>query len=100
MYITINEHNGQPFEVFVRHDEPNSYEWIAALTTMLTRMLRAGVSLDVVAAELMEIHGPNTGHMIPGTSDWAPSLVARIGRAIGRHAEYRRAALPGAQESS
>lgn len=86
MYITINEHDGTPFEVFVRYDDPATYEWITALTTMITRRLRDGAKLIAIAEELLEIHGPQTGHMIPGTANWSPSLVARIGRTLGQHA--------------
>lgn len=102
MHITINERDGEPFEVFVAQGpplnmEPNGqrstqngadeFEWVTALTTMVTRLLRAGETLETIGTELLEIHGPNTGHHIPGTAEWSPSIVARIGLVFVQHAE-------------
>lgn len=89
MYITVNECEGKPFEVFVRLDEADKYEWVVALTTMITRLLREGQSLDVIGKELKEIHGPGTGHYIPGTGEWSPSIVARIGNILIKHEELK-----------
>lgn len=89
MYIIINEHEGKPCEVFVRYgtaqNGADTYEWVTALTTMITRLLRAGETLETIGKELLEIHGPNTGHMVPGTSELCPSIVARIGRCLVKH---------------
>ncbi|MBE9538507.1 MAG: hypothetical protein IMF06_05450 [Proteobacteria bacterium] len=85
MYVTINEHNGKPFEVFARYDDADKYEWLGALTTMITRLLRAGQPLEQIGKELLEIHGPESSHMIPGTREMAPSIVARIGRVFVNH---------------
>ena len=87
MYITINESAGAPYEIFVRYDDADKYEWITALTTMITRLLIAGQPLEAIGRELQEIHGPNSGHHIPGGGEWSPSIVARIGRAMIRHAK-------------
>ena len=54
---------------------------------MITRMLRAGEKLEDIGHELQEIHGPNTGHFIPGTNIRSPSNVARIGRRLVQHAQ-------------
>jgi len=85
MYITINESENQPCEVFVRLDDPALYEWIAALTILITRLLRAGQSLQAIGEELEQIHGPGSRHMIPGTNIQSPSIVARVGRIFRQH---------------
>ena len=87
LYIIINEQDGKPFEIFIRHDAPELFEWTAALTVLITRLLRAGQPLEAIAAELQEIHSPTTGHMVPGTHDHCPSYVARIGQVLQEHAE-------------
>lgn len=94
MYITVNEQGGVPFEVFIRFDRAELHEWIAALTILITRLLRAGQDLPAIAAELQEIHSPASGHMIPGSPDWCPSLVARVGMVLMDHKPC--AALRGA----
>lgn len=94
MYITVNEQGGIPFEVFIRFDRAELHEWIAALTILITRLLRAGQQLEAIADELQEIHSPASGHMIPGSPDWCPSLVARIGQVLKAHVPC--AALAGA----
>ena len=87
MFVTINSVDGKPFEVFVRDDNAALYEWIAALTILITRLLRAGQSLKDIGSELEEIHGPESRHMIPGTNIQSPSFVARVGRILRIHAE-------------
>lgn len=92
MYITVNEQAGKPFEVFVRYDDPNLYEWIALATVLITRLLRAGESLEAIGRELQEIHSPTSGHVIPGGREYSPSMVARIGRVFEGHGESTPAA--------
>ena len=83
--VTINEQNGQPFEIFVQCDDAVIYQWVALATILITRLLRDGHSLNQIADEMQEIHCPSTGHYIPGTRDWCPSLIARIGRTLKQH---------------
>ena len=87
MYVTINEHDGKPYEVFVRYDDPATYEWIAALTISFTQSLKDGYSLKSIGEGLLKIFGPESSHPIPGTSEMAPSIVARIGRVFVQHEE-------------
>lgn len=87
LYVTVNEQGGRAFEVFVRYDAPEPFEWVFAVSVLITRLLQAGVGLADIGRELQEIHSPATRHIMPGTSDWCPSLVARIGRTLERHAE-------------
>lgn len=85
--ININEYEGKPFEVFANNTGPVYFEWVAALTILITRLLRAGQPLKDIGEELEEICGPKSSHMIPGTNIKSPSLVARIGRILRQHAE-------------
>lgn len=85
MYVTINDVDGKPFEVFVRLDDDKIFEWIVVATRLISASLRQGVPAELIADELTEIHGPKTGHIIPGTNRRANSYAARIGNAINKH---------------
>jgi hypothetical protein len=86
VFITINEQNGRPFEVFIRTDHPQLYEWITALTLLVTRLLRQGDALDAIAAELQSVHSSaTTMHFLP-SGEQCISMVARIGRVLSDHA--------------
>lgn len=85
MYITVNEKEGRPFEVFVRVDDPDLFEWMTALTVMITRCLRHGDTLAAIADELMEVHSPKTRHFVDGGKGEAVSLAARIGTVLKEH---------------
>lgn len=93
LFVTINsDDSGTPCEVFVRMDNPDLFEWVTLVTVLITRLLRAGQPLDVVAAELQEIHSPSSRHFIPGGGGECPSLAARIGMVLAEHAERMREA--------
>jgi hypothetical protein len=85
MFITVNEQDGRPVEVFIRCDMPEVFEHVTAQSVQITRLLRCGEQLNVIAKELMEIHSPRTGHMVPGGRGWCPSLMARIGMVLLNH---------------
>jgi hypothetical protein len=87
MYITINESESRPYEVFIRLDTPELFEWMTALTLIITRSLRAGESLQNIARELSEIRSPRSRHMIPKGGGDCPSLAARIGKILGAHVD-------------
>lgn len=85
LFVTINTlEDGRPVEVFVRLDDPELFEWVSVLTVMISRALRSGESLAVIAADLMEIHSPRTNHFHRGHR--FPSLVSRIGTVLAEHA--------------
>lgn len=85
MYVTINTMPDDTLEVFVRKDEPKFHELATVVARLASMALREGVAPQVVADELMDIHSPETGHMIPGTSETCPSLTARIGKTLKNH---------------
>ena len=86
VYVTINEQDGRPFEVFVRCDHPRLYEWITALTLLVSWLLQRGLSLGAIGRELQIIHsGATSAHFLPG-GERCLSMVARIGAVLERHA--------------
>lgn len=86
LYVTINkDDHGDPFEIFVRFDDPAYYELTNVISRLISMALREGVALSTLAKELQEIHSPNTCHVIPGTSTLSPSLTARIGAVLEKY---------------
>ena len=89
LLITINEKDGVPYEIFVHCDDQELYQWTALAAVFTTRLLRDGHNLQELAKEMQEIHCPVTRHIIPGTNEWSPSLIARIGRTLQQHMEKK-----------
>ena len=87
--ININELEGKPFEIFIQNEGPVEFEWITAVTILVTRLLQAGYPLKQIGEELEGIYGPKTGHMIPGTDVKSPSFISRVGRVLRIHAENK-----------
>ena len=88
VYVTINEQDGRPFEVFVRCDHPQLYEWITALTLLVSKLLQRGMPLDEIGRELQIIHsGATSMHFLPG-GQRCLSMVARIGKVMEAHADH------------
>lgn len=92
LYVTVNADDDGPFEIFVRIDDPELHEWMTAVTVLITRLLRAGQPLSVIGADLQEIFGLTTQHIIPGTRRMVPGIVARLGQILAIH-EGRRMML-------
>ena len=69
-------------EVFVRCDHPQLYEWITALTLLVSWLLQRGLPLDAIGRELQIIHsGATSAHFLPGGGRCL-SMVARIGAVL------------------
>lgn len=89
-YITINdiEVDGtwRPFEIFVNTQDNGSMQWIAALTRIISAVLRKGGEYEFLAEELKMIADPNGGRWHKGK--YIKSLVAEIGMILQQHIEY------------
>lgn len=82
-YVTVNDQDREPFEVFVNCKNAEYAEHMNALTVMVSRMLRAGIPVTDIAEDLQAIHSPFTGHMMRG--GWCTSVYARIGKTLIEH---------------
>jgi hypothetical protein len=86
MYITINdiELGGKylPFELFVNSKEMNHFQWIVALTRLISAVFRNGNS-TYIAGELKSVFDPRGGYWEKGS--YHNSLVAKIGAVIEAH---------------
>jgi hypothetical protein len=93
MYITINdiilnegtEHEQRrPFEVFINSKNMDNFQWVVALTRLISAVFRKGGDTTFMVEELKAVFDPKGGYFKPG-GIFMPSIVAEIGHAIERH---------------
>lgn len=93
LYITINDivlnagtpHElRRPYEIFVNSKNMEYYQWIVALTRIISAVFRKGGELDFLIEELRSVFDPRGGYFRPG-GRYMPSLVAEIGEVIANH---------------
>lgn len=93
MYITINdiilnegsEHEKRrPFEIFINSKNMDNFQWVVALTRLISAVFRKGGDTTFMVEELKAVFDPKGGYFKPG-GVFMPSIVAEIGHAIERH---------------
>jgi hypothetical protein len=87
LYVTINDRvlDGQriPFEVFINSKDLKSFQWVVALTRVMSAVFRKGGEVAFLIEELKSVFDPSGGAFIRGR--YVPSLVAQIGEVIEQH---------------
>ncbi len=93
LYITINdvllnqgtEHElRRPFEIFINSKNMDHFQWIVALTRIISAVFRKGGDVTFLVEELRSVFDPRGGYFKKG-GRYMPSLVAEIGDAIECH---------------
>jgi len=93
MYITINDillnegtphEHRRPFEIFVNSKNMEHFQWIVALTRIISAVFRKGGDITFLVEELKAVFDPRGGYWKPG-GHYMPSLVAELGSLIERH---------------
>lgn len=93
LYITINdivlnmgtEHElRRPFEIFINSKNMENFQWILALTRVVSAVFRKGGDVTFLVEELKGVFDPKGGYFKKG-GKFMPSLVAEIGDAIENH---------------
>ncbi|MDQ2070842.1 TSCPD domain-containing protein [Natronospira bacteriovora] len=93
MYITINDiilNQGteqevrRPFEIFINSKNLDHYQWIVALTRVISAVFRKGGDVTFLVEELQAVFDPRGGYWKPG-GKFMPSLIAEIGEVIEKH---------------
>ena len=93
LYVTINdmilnpgtEHElRRPFEIFINSKNMDHFQWIVALTRIISAVFRKGGDVTFLADELRSVFDPRGGYFKKG-GKFMPSLVAEIGDAIESH---------------
>jgi len=92
MYITINdiilnegtEHElRRPFEVFINTKNLDHFQWIVALTLIMSAVFRKGGDVTFIVDELRSVFDPRGGYWNKGK--YMPSIIAEIGEVIESH---------------
>jgi hypothetical protein len=83
LYITINDLDGKPFEIFISSKSMDHFQWVTALTRTLSALMRQGGDITFLLEELACVHDPRGGYFKKGR--WMPSIVAEIGDVLHRH---------------
>jgi len=92
LYVTINdivlnqgtEHElRRPFEIFINSKNMEHFQWIVALTRIISAVFRKGGDITFLVDELRSVFDPQSGYLKKGR--YVPSLVAEIGDIIEQH---------------
>lgn len=93
LYITINDvvlnpgtdHEGRrPFEIFINSKNMEYFQWVVALTRVISAVFRKGGDVTFLVEELKAVFDPQGGYFKSG-GRFMPSLVAEIGDTIEMH---------------
>ena len=93
MYITINDivlnmgtpyEQRRPFEIFINSKNLDHFQWIVALTRIISAVFRKGGDVTFLVEELKAVFDPKGGYWKPG-GKFMPSLIAEIGHVIEHH---------------
>jgi hypothetical protein len=93
MYVTINdiilnqgtEHEQRrPFEIFINSKNMDHFQWIVALTRLMSAVFRKGGDVTFLVEELQAVFDPRGGYYKPG-GKFMPSIIADIGAVIEHH---------------
>jgi hypothetical protein len=93
LYVTINDvvlnpgtsHEvRRPFEIFINSKNMDHFQWIVALTRIVSAVFRKGGDCTFLVEELQAVFDPRGGYFKRG-GRFMPSLVAEIGDVIEQH---------------
>ena len=93
LYVTINDivlnagtqyEQRRPFEIFINSKNMDHFQWIVALTRILSAVFRKGGDVTFIVEELKAVFDPRGGYFKAG-GVYMPSIVAEIGGVIEQH---------------
>jgi hypothetical protein len=93
MYVTINdivlnagtEHElRRPFEIFINSKSMEHFQWIVALTRIMSAVFRKGGDVTFLVEEMKAVFDPRGGYFKAG-GVYMPSLVAELGAIVEEH---------------
>jgi hypothetical protein len=93
LYVTVNdivlnpntEHElRRPFEMFINSKNMDHFQWIVALTRIISAVFRKGGDITFLVEELRSVFDPSGGYFKKG-GKFMPSLVAEIGDVLESH---------------
>jgi hypothetical protein len=93
MYVTINDivlnentphEQRRPFEIFINSKNLDHYQWIVALTRIMSAVFRKGGDVTFLVDELKAVFDPRGGYWQPGGT-FMPSIIAELGHIVEKH---------------
>jgi len=93
MYVTINDivlnegteyEQRRPFEVFINSKNLDHFQWIVALTRIISAVFRKGGDVTFLVDELKAVFDPRGGYWQPG-GKFMPSIIAYNKNRVGGH---------------
>ena len=93
LYVTINdivlnagsEHeHRRPFEIFINSKNMDHFQWIVALTRIMSAVFRKGGDVTFLVEEMKAVFDPRGGYFKSG-GVYMPSLVAELGSIVEEH---------------
>jgi hypothetical protein len=93
LYVTINDivlnegteyEKRRPFEVFINSKNLDHYQWIVALTRVMSAVFRKGGDVTFLVDELKAVFDPRGGYWKPGGT-YMPSIIAELGYIVEKH---------------
>lgn len=96
LYVTINDiilnegtahEERRPFEIFINSKSMDQFQWIVALTRIMSAVFRKGGDVAFIVEEMKAVFDPHGGYFKSG-GRFMPSLVAEIGSVVEQHLKY------------
>ena len=96
LYVTINDivlnagtahEQRRPFEIFINSKNMDHFQWIVALTRIISAVFRKGGDVTFLAEEMKAVFDPRGGYFKAG-GVYMPSIVAEIGAVIEQHMKH------------
>ena len=93
MYVTINDivlNQGteyelrRPFEIFINSKNMDHFQWIVALTRIMSAVFRKGGDVTFIVEELKAVFDPRGGYFKAG-GVYMSSIVAELGAIVEQH---------------
>ena len=93
MYVTINDiilnegtefEKRRPFEIFINSKNLDHYQWIVALTRIISAVFRKGGDVTFLVDELKAVFDPRGGYWKQG-GKFMPSIIAELGYIVEKH---------------
>jgi hypothetical protein len=93
LYVTINDivlnagtphEQRRPFEIFINSKNMDHFQWIVALTRIMSAVFRKGGDVTFLVEEMKAVFDPRGGYFKSG-GVYMPSIVAEIGTVVEKH---------------
>ena len=93
MYLTINDivmnegseyEHRRPFEIFINSKNLDHFQWIVALTRVISAVFRKGGEVAFLTEELKAVFDPRGGYWQTG-GKFMPSIIAELGYVVEKH---------------